>query len=134
MVTFSAMVVTEAAGTVGNVPFRLTWQLSRLLCYSTYSRRLHHRCVRFSGDSRTPHQLENFYLVCGAEHKLATLVRLLQERVARAEKVMVFLSTCAMVEYFTVVVRRYGNQPPTVTGPKRVLLATVRSAQICRNH
>ena len=60
----------------------------------------------FSGDSRTPHQLENFYMVVDAEHKLGTLITILREKVALGEKVMVFFSTCAMVEYFTVAIKR----------------------------
>ncbi|XP_043190907.1 ATP-dependent RNA helicase DDX55-like isoform X1 [Amphibalanus amphitrite] len=64
-----------------------------------------------TGDSRTPHQLENFYMVCSAEHKLGTLIHLLRQRAALGHKVMVFLSTCAMVEYFTVVVKRLVKCP-----------------------
>ncbi|KAF0308629.1 ATP-dependent RNA helicase DDX55 [Amphibalanus amphitrite] len=67
--------------------------------------------VAETGDSRTPHQLENFYMVCSAEHKLGTLIHLLRQRAALGHKVMVFLSTCAMVEYFTVVVKRLVKCP-----------------------
>ncbi|XP_062514062.1 ATP-dependent RNA helicase DDX55-like [Corticium candelabrum] len=47
---------------------------------------------------RTPTTLKNFYLVCPANQKFSNLVAFVKKH--RGEKVMVFMSTCACVEYF----------------------------------
>eukprot|EP00903_Cladosiphon_okamuranus_P022636 g20831.t1 len=47
----------------------------------------------------TPSSLENFYIVCSPEEKLAQLVGFLQAR-PDGEKTIVFLSTCASVDFF----------------------------------
>ena len=80
--------------------------MTDLLCYYIYICICHMILIMLSDNSRTPHQLENFYMVCEARQKLATLIHILRERAARGQKVMVFLSTCAMVEYFAVAVKR----------------------------
>lgn len=56
-----------------------------------------------TGDEKTPLSLQNFFMVCEEDKKFATLVTLLKER--ETEKTMIFLSTCACVEYFSVVLR-----------------------------
>jgi len=63
------------------------------------------------GSSRTPHQLENFFMTCAARDKLGTLVAMLRQRVQLKQKLMVFFSTCAMVEYFTVVIKELVKCP-----------------------
>ncbi|CAM9634137.1 unnamed protein product, partial [Ectocarpus sp. 13 AM-2016] len=48
----------------------------------------------------TPSSLENFYIVCEPEEKLAQLVGFLKAR-PEGEKTIVFLSTCAGVDFFS---------------------------------
>ncbi|CAM9386611.1 unnamed protein product, partial [Ectocarpus sp. 4 AP-2014] len=48
----------------------------------------------------TPSSLENFYIVCESEEKLAQLVGFLKAR-PKGEKTIVFLSTCAGVDFFS---------------------------------
>ncbi|CAM9212399.1 unnamed protein product, partial [Ascophyllum nodosum] len=52
----------------------------------------------------TPSSLENFYITCAADEKLAQLVGFLKERVG--EKTIVFLMTCASVDFFSKVLSR----------------------------
>ncbi|KAK8751856.1 hypothetical protein OTU49_010798 [Cherax quadricarinatus] len=56
-----------------------------------------------TGDERTPLSLQNYYMVCEEEKKLGILVKLLKER--DSMKTMIFLPTCACVEYFTDILR-----------------------------
>lgn len=53
-----------------------------------------------TGNEKTPLSLQNYFMVCEEDKKFATLVTLLKER--ETEKVMVFLATCACVEYFSI--------------------------------
>ena len=54
---------------------------------------------------RLPQSLLNFYVVVQPTDKLNYLVAFLRKRVAAKEKVMVFFSTCASVEYFGAILR-----------------------------
>ncbi|XP_045583358.1 ATP-dependent RNA helicase DDX55 [Procambarus clarkii] len=56
-----------------------------------------------TGDDRTPLSLHNYYMVCEEEKKFDILVKLLQDR--ESKKTMLFLPTCACVEYFTIVLK-----------------------------
>jgi len=54
---------------------------------------------------RTPASLENFYMVCEPRQKFSTLVEFLR---AKAQgKVMVFATTCACVDYFSVLLQHF---------------------------
>ncbi|CAM9310364.1 unnamed protein product, partial [Scytosiphon promiscuus] len=55
----------------------------------------------------TPSSLENFYIVCEPEEKLAQLVGFLKAR-TEGEKTIVFLSTCASVDFFTKALSQLG--------------------------
>ncbi|XP_063230648.1 ATP-dependent RNA helicase DDX55 [Bacillus rossius redtenbacheri] len=52
----------------------------------------------------TPSTLSNYYMMCEPDQKLATLVSFLKSQPAM-QKYMIFLSTCACVEYFTVILQ-----------------------------
>ncbi|KAI4124113.1 MAG: hypothetical protein LQ338_004986 [Usnochroma carphineum] len=51
-------------------------------------------------DRRTPSSLSMKYLICPASQKFAALSRLLQSLVPTPNKTIVYLSTCAAVDYF----------------------------------
>lgn len=53
--------------------------------------------------TRTPASLENYYMVTEPRQKIATLVDWLGQR--QQEKIMLFASTCACVDYFTILLR-----------------------------
>jgi len=62
--------------------------------------------VRDSGrEERTPASLENHFMVCDPSLSLATLVQWLKER--PKDKVMVFLATCACVDYFALLLKHF---------------------------
>ncbi|KAI1654229.1 ATP-dependent rRNA helicase spb4 [Daldinia decipiens] len=52
-------------------------------------------------ERRTPASLQMSYLTTPASHKLPSLVQLLEKLDPRPQKSIVFLSTCAAVDYFT---------------------------------
>ncbi|RUS77792.1 hypothetical protein EGW08_014456 [Elysia chlorotica] len=52
-----------------------------------------------NGGQRTPSSLKNYYMLMEADQKFSQLVQFLSSR--RKEKVMVFFSTCACVDYFS---------------------------------
>jgi ATP-dependent RNA helicase DDX55/SPB4 len=52
---------------------------------------------------RTPATLKNFYLICPADQKFSYLVTFITQH--RQDKIMVFMSTCACVEYFAKALR-----------------------------
>ncbi|XP_022165066.1 probable ATP-dependent RNA helicase DDX55 homolog [Myzus persicae] len=52
----------------------------------------------------TPSALKNFYTICDADKKLAFLVTFLKKNGLNS-KYMLFLSTCACVEYFSIILR-----------------------------
>lgn len=52
----------------------------------------------------TPSTLENFYMVCNTSDKFGQLVHFIRER--PDEKMLVFFSTCASVEYFSLCLTR----------------------------
>lgn len=54
---------------------------------------------------RTPESLENKYVQCQPSEKPSVLLALLKEMMDSHQKVIVFFSTCAMVEFFSVVVK-----------------------------
>ncbi|KAI1472064.1 ATP-dependent rRNA helicase spb4 [Daldinia caldariorum] len=54
-------------------------------------------------ERRTPASLQMSYLTTPASHKLPSLVQLLEKLDPRPQKSIVFLSTCAAVDYFTHV-------------------------------
>ena len=47
---------------------------------------------------RTPSTLQNFYMIVGSEEKFNQLVNFVRRH--KSEKLMVFVSTCAGVDYF----------------------------------
>nr|XP_028567028.1 ATP-dependent RNA helicase DDX55 [Podarcis muralis] len=51
-----------------------------------------------SNTQKTPTRLQNYYMICKAEEKFNQLVHFLRQH--KAEKHLVFFSTCACVEYF----------------------------------
>lgn len=55
-------------------------------------------------DSRTPVNLENFYRICEGNEKLSALIQLIESK--GQGKFMVFMSTCAAVEYFSLILKR----------------------------
>ncbi|KAG8236822.1 hypothetical protein J437_LFUL017279, partial [Ladona fulva] len=55
---------------------------------------------------RTPSSLDNFYAVCQPQSKLAQLISFLRS-LKTPIKVMLFLPTCACVEYFSVVIKEF---------------------------
>ena len=59
-------------------------------------------------DSRTPVNLENYYITCEGNEKLSVLIRLIETKgfAEKSGKFMVFMSTCAAVEYFSLVLKR----------------------------
>jgi len=54
-----------------------------------------------TNNSRTPAQLENFYCICEPKNKFSQLVDFL--RLHQKEKILLFASTCAVVDYFSVI-------------------------------
>ncbi|XP_046398961.1 ATP-dependent RNA helicase DDX55 [Ischnura elegans] len=56
--------------------------------------------------TRTPSSLDNYYAVCEPEAKLATMITFLKG-IEIPYKVIVFLPTCACVEYFTKVITEF---------------------------
>lgn len=56
-----------------------------------------------STSTRTPAQLENFFVVCRSDEKLSRLVAFLRER--RSSKFILFVSTCAMVDYLSTILQ-----------------------------
>ncbi|XP_067015394.2 ATP-dependent RNA helicase DDX55 [Anabrus simplex] len=52
----------------------------------------------------TPASLTNYYIICEAESKLATMLGFLRAE-GREKKYMLFLPTCACVEYFSAILR-----------------------------
>ncbi|KAI4233439.1 MAG: hypothetical protein LQ352_008253 [Teloschistes flavicans] len=71
-------------------------------------------------DKRTPASLSMKYVVCPASHKLPTLSRLLQSLEPIPNKTILYLSTCAAVDYFQHVLpsilptHKDNNQPFTL--------------------
>ncbi|XP_049942298.1 ATP-dependent RNA helicase DDX55 [Schistocerca serialis cubense] len=53
-------------------------------------------------DVSTPASLKNYYMICEPENKMASLLGFFKEK-GSDKKYMLFLSTCACVQYFTVV-------------------------------
>ncbi|XP_041347387.1 ATP-dependent RNA helicase DDX55-like isoform X2 [Gigantopelta aegis] len=53
---------------------------------------------------RTPASLENFYMIVNANDKLNQLIHFLRQH--KKEKVMIFFSTCACVDYFTKAIQQ----------------------------
>lgn len=53
----------------------------------------------------TPLALKNYYTICEADKKLAFLVTFLKKNGLNS-KYMLFLSTCACVEYFSIILKR----------------------------
>jgi ATP-dependent RNA helicase DDX31/DBP7 len=47
----------------------------------------------------TPHQLQQFHLTVTAKLRLSTLVAFLVQRIAKSERIVVFMGTCASVDY-----------------------------------
>jgi len=58
-------------------------------------------------DSVTPVNLDNYYVVCEADKKLAALITVMKKK--KGVKFMVFMSTCAAVEYFSLVLKELLN-------------------------
>jgi len=56
-----------------------------------------------STSTRTPAQLENYFFVCHSNEKLSYLVAFLRER--RSSKFILFVSTCAMVDYLSTLLQ-----------------------------
>ncbi|CAF0803397.1 unnamed protein product [Adineta steineri] len=56
-----------------------------------------------AADQRTPSTLKNFYMICEPNEKLNQLIHFINEN--RPAKIMIFLSTCACVQYFTSVLK-----------------------------
>ena len=54
---------------------------------------------------KTPSTLENYYLVCQPDLKFEYLVSFLMKH--KNDKILVFLSTCAGTEYFSLMLERY---------------------------
>jgi len=54
-------------------------------------------------DSRTPVNLDNYYVVCEGHKKLSALITVVKKK--ENGKFMVFMSTCAAVEYFSLVLK-----------------------------
>jgi len=52
-------------------------------------------------EERTPSNLENFYMICEPKRKISILVDLLKSK--SKEKLMLFASTCACVDYFSLL-------------------------------
>lgn len=55
--------------------------------------------------SRTPSSLANYYMVCEGNQKLAALISLMKTKAPG--KFMVFMSTCAAVEYFSLLLKHF---------------------------
>lgn len=55
--------------------------------------------VTAKATQRTPELLENFYIITKNDGKLATLLTFLEEK--RVNKAMLFLPTCAIVDYWS---------------------------------
>merc|ERR1719309_1799303 len=58
-----------------------------------------------SEPSKTPASLENFYMICNPQDKFSTLVKFL--RLKEREKIIVFVATCACVEYFSTLLMHF---------------------------
>ena len=56
----------------------------------------------------TPVNLKNFYSICDPSQKFAILVHFLKKQFEndKTNKVIVFFSTCASVEYFSLLLQR----------------------------
>jgi len=52
-------------------------------------------------DARTPVTLDNYYAICGGDQKLSALISVVKSKIPG--KFMVFMSTCAAVEYFSLL-------------------------------
>jgi ATP-dependent RNA helicase DDX55/SPB4 len=61
--------------------------------------------LKISLGPNVPKHLENRYIIIKAEEKLALLIWFLQNQF-RGKKVMVFFATCAMVDYFTLLLEK----------------------------
>jgi len=55
--------------------------------------------------SKTPASLENFYMICNPQDKFSTLVKFLRQK--EREKIIVFVATCACVEYFSILLMHF---------------------------
>ncbi|KAG8178547.1 hypothetical protein JTE90_015917 [Oedothorax gibbosus] len=62
---------------------------------------------------RTPSTLSNFYMVCEADKKLSTLVWFLLSK--GSSKFMVFFSTCASVDYMSLILKRFIKNVPVIS-------------------
>jgi len=58
---------------------------------------------RYESDTiqRTPATLTNFYMILEPDKKMNQLIRFIQQHLK--QKIMVFFSTCAVVDYFSVI-------------------------------
>ena len=67
------------------------------------------RCVikdSSESDVSTPATLANYYTICEPEEKLSSLVGFLKSQGSH-QKYMIFLSTCACVDYFATVLQMF---------------------------
>lgn len=55
-------------------------------------------------DSRTPVSLDNYYTICEGDEKLSKLIQIIKSK--GKSKIIIFMSTCAAVEYFSLVLKR----------------------------
>ena len=76
-------------------------------------------------ESRTPASLEMHYIVCAASHRLPTIAKLLSGLKSTPGKTMIYLSSCAAVDYMQhvlpcllspvfCIVPLHGKHPPSV--------------------
>ncbi|KAM3185913.1 hypothetical protein ACTXT7_005387 [Hymenolepis weldensis] len=77
---------------------------------------------------RTPSSLENFYLVVEPGDKLRALVTFLRSRAAN-EKIVVFLATCAAVDYFARLLKG-GLLPPSQSSLVHALHRKMRNKRV----
>ncbi|VUZ56473.1 unnamed protein product [Hymenolepis diminuta] len=77
---------------------------------------------------RTPSSLENFYLVVEPSDKLRALVTFLRSRAAN-EKIVVFLATCAAVDYFARLLKG-GLLPPSQSSLVHALHRKMRNKRV----
>ena len=54
--------------------------------------------------SRTPVNLDNYYMICEGNEKLSALISVIESKVPG--KFMIFMSTCAAVEYFSLLLKQ----------------------------
>ncbi|CAF0930878.1 unnamed protein product [Adineta ricciae] len=66
-----------------------------------------------AANQRTPSTLKNFYMICEPNEKLSQLVHFINEQ--RPAKIMIFLSTCACVQYFASVLKHLYQSSTSTT-------------------